>query len=242
MALRDLFKRSNKHKSLSAEEYYAHGVQHMSRGKHEKAVGYFDQALSVDPALEKALNAKGATLLELNQSEKALGCYESLLDIDPRSNPGLNGKGYSLRDLGRESEALETFERMLQIDPSDAVALYNRATSLEHLGRLEEARMGLERVVSEASEFEPLDSIIADAQQRLDEIADGTRFVAHIAHETQGWITETWRIGREIPSREIYNKWCDEMGHVHAMVSGGEIQICTKETLDELRQENIIPE
>ena len=85
------------------------GQRCAKEGKHEKAIQYFDQALSENPNSADAWLAKCNELKALGRYAEALECYTTALQIDPKSCQAWIAKGNTLVKLRREDEALECF-------------------------------------------------------------------------------------------------------------------------------------
>jgi len=85
------------------------GQRCAKEGKHEQAIGYFDQVIRDNPDSADAWLAKCNELKALERYSEALECYSTALKIDPRSCQAWIAKGNTLVKLRREDEALECF-------------------------------------------------------------------------------------------------------------------------------------
>jgi tetratricopeptide (TPR) repeat protein len=85
------------------------GKRCAKEGKHEQAIGYFDQAIRENPESADAWLAKCNELKALERYPEALECYTSALKIDPKSCQAWIAKGNTLVKVGRQDEALECF-------------------------------------------------------------------------------------------------------------------------------------
>ena len=87
----------------------AEGQRCAKEGKHEQALGFFDQAIRENPGSADAWLGKCNELKALERYTEALECYTTALKIDPKSCQAWIAKGNTLVKVGRESEALECF-------------------------------------------------------------------------------------------------------------------------------------
>ncbi|MDD1662559.1 MAG: tetratricopeptide repeat protein [Methanomicrobiales archaeon] len=85
------------------------GQRCAKEGKHEKALGFFDEAIRENPASADAWLAKCNELKALERYPEALECYSTALKIDPKSCQAWIAKGNTLVKVGRQDEALECF-------------------------------------------------------------------------------------------------------------------------------------
>ena len=108
-------------------------------GRHEEAIGCYDQALAIEPQNAALWNNKGVALDDLGRHEEALRCFDQALAIDPRDTMTWNNKGVSLAALGRFAQATSCFEQALAINPQDAMNWCSKGNALAELGRREEA-------------------------------------------------------------------------------------------------------
>ena len=115
------------------------GVALTAIGRIEEAVGAFDRALAIRPALPEALNGRGIAQQRLGRLEEALASYERALALKPDYVAALQNRGNALQALGRLREALESCKRALDVSPNSPSALSNRGNVLRALGRHEEA-------------------------------------------------------------------------------------------------------
>lgn len=56
----------------------------LNEGKFEDALGYFEQALLLDPNNPELWNHKGIALRSIGRYNEAIECFNKSLEIDPR--------------------------------------------------------------------------------------------------------------------------------------------------------------
>lgn len=85
-------------------------------GGYDAAIGCYDTALAIDPALTAAWLAKGVALHNLGRYEEAIDCYDCALVLDPENAGAWSLKGTAFRDMGRPVEASECYTREGEIE------------------------------------------------------------------------------------------------------------------------------
>jgi len=80
------------------------------------AIGYYDQALAIDPNFIEAWMAKGVALHNLESYAEAVDCLDHALAIDPENAAAWSIKGNILESWGRPDEADICHARSAEID------------------------------------------------------------------------------------------------------------------------------
>ena len=68
------------------------GVEFAEKGNLEKALDWFDRALSMDPTCIHTLTHKGKTLAKLGKHGDAMSLFNKALEIDPNFEDALEAK------------------------------------------------------------------------------------------------------------------------------------------------------
>ncbi len=92
----------------------------LSSGDSEKALGYFESALEIDPENTEALIKKGTALEGLRKFAEAIETYDRALAADPSLTVAYLYKGGVLNRLQRFTEAMECYEQALRTHPKKA--------------------------------------------------------------------------------------------------------------------------
>jgi tetratricopeptide (TPR) repeat protein len=119
-------------KSLEAYEAFSRGLLNLrseSREALDRAILFFEQAITFDPAYARAhmqlgyaLDVKGDQLGNPRLSEQGLASVDLALALDPDCSETWRARGSVLISLGRDEEALAAFEKTLSANPTDARA------------------------------------------------------------------------------------------------------------------------
>ena len=83
-------------------------------GRHDKAVGCFDEAISLKPDSAKMRVGKGIMLINLRKYGEAVECLDGAIKISPLDSPGAHvQKVRALEGMGDRAGAIECCKRML---------------------------------------------------------------------------------------------------------------------------------
>lgn len=115
------------------------GIALQSQGLHEKAVGAFQKALSLDATRFDSLNNLGTLLRMLKRPHEALPYLQKAVQADPSSDIAQSNLVHTLLGLGRVGDALAQTEAVLQQQPDSAGANLMRGFSLAQQARTAEA-------------------------------------------------------------------------------------------------------
>jgi tetratricopeptide (TPR) repeat protein len=105
----------------------------------EKALPWYDKALSLDPSFRPAWLGKASVFSALGRYPEALACLEKGLEAGSENAAQLVLQGDVLRGLGRPSEAVVAYTQAAALDDKLLGAHLGAATCLEGLGNLEGA-------------------------------------------------------------------------------------------------------
>lgn len=68
------------------DELILNGKNLLELNKFEEALGFFEQALLLEPSNADLWNLKGVTLRSLGRYDEAIECFNKSLEIEPRDN------------------------------------------------------------------------------------------------------------------------------------------------------------
>ena len=107
-----------------------------------KAIEYWDHAISQKQNTAKAYNNRGLAHYDLKQYQKAIKDYDQAIKQDPGYVAAFNNRGNSYYELAEFQRALTDFKQSLQLEPNYAKAHFNRGTGLLSI---KSKRSGLQR-------------------------------------------------------------------------------------------------
>ena len=115
-------------------------AQHKSAlGKHEDALGYYRQALTLDPLAGEVLHGMGVSQFQLGRFEQAAARYRQALEFIPDKSGTYNNLGNALVSMGKKEDAIESFWQALQLSPENTLFRSNLAKAQTSQGQFAEA-------------------------------------------------------------------------------------------------------
>jgi len=130
------------------------GAVEADRGRQEAAIGWYDQALALDPGDKLALQAKIVALRLLRRSGEADAVADDAMARYPGTVSFVVLRGWNCEQRGQYQEALDWFQGALDLDPGSEWAWRSRLSVLISLRRFEQA----ETVFAEAERQCPDDA------------------------------------------------------------------------------------
>jgi tetratricopeptide (TPR) repeat protein len=122
----------------SAEDWFQRALAVEGRDA-EAAIGAYEKAMALDPALVKARVNLGCLLHEAGRFDRAEAIYREGLRAHGDDPLLLYDLGVLLDDRGRKRDAIQAYEAALRIDPHFADCHYNLALLCRTLGRPRDA-------------------------------------------------------------------------------------------------------
>jgi len=152
--------------SQKAIRYFQTGMEYFNRKDYNKAIDYFEDALSDSPDYPGALNAMGAAWSWLSNMAKAVTYYQKSFELDNSSPVGFSNLVYALKDLNMNKELLEvslacpssTYQKV-----EEAMAMYYAGTSLQEAEHRDKALVFFKI----AARLNPNEPLFDDAIQAL---------------------------------------------------------------------------
>jgi tetratricopeptide (TPR) repeat protein len=109
------------------------------QGELDRAIGFFDRALALDPKDTDALFRKGEALRLLERVDESIDVLKRVPEGAEQHVLALGSLGAALKAAGRHDEALQTFDEALERNPNYAFALAGKADLLLALKRDDDA-------------------------------------------------------------------------------------------------------
>jgi serine/threonine protein kinase/lipoprotein NlpI len=122
-------------------------------GQYQKAIQFYDQALSRKSDISEAHWGRCYSLNSLQQINEAIAACNEALAINPNYPEALTSKGYALEQQQRHLEALKLYEQATDVKPNFADAWNNRGSALLVLGRSSEAVDAFDKATSLKPDF-----------------------------------------------------------------------------------------
>ena len=124
------------------------GNYYSLRGRHERAVTYFQRALKLDPSYLSAWTLMGHEYVEMKNTAAAVEAYRRAVDINPRDYRAWYGLGQTYEILDMLLYSLFYYRRAATLRPYDARMWCAMGSCYLGLGRRADAMRSYERAVS----------------------------------------------------------------------------------------------
>ncbi len=122
-----------------AHVFFVVGALEARRGRDDRALESYRQALALDPGLHAARVQLASSLARTGRPAEALVEVSRVLAEEPERGSALLRRAAILSELGRFEEAAGDLARLAELAPRDAEARLRLASTLERLGRAETA-------------------------------------------------------------------------------------------------------
>ena len=129
------------------EQLLFDALQLLETERYAEALTSLNQALSIDPDLTHAHNAKGLALYYLQQYAEALTALDKAIALNPNDTTAHYGRGLVAEHLKHFADALISYEQVTRLDATYAPAWRKKADVLSELKRYEEALAAYEKAL-----------------------------------------------------------------------------------------------
>jgi superkiller protein 3 len=111
----------------SAEYYYSLGQIEENNGNNDKAIDYYQKAISIDNKYADAYIGLGGIYYEKGEYDLEVSNYERAVEINPDKCEYLYYLGTAYEDTHRYDKAVKAYEEVLSIRPEHKDALHDFA-------------------------------------------------------------------------------------------------------------------
>ncbi|MBS3816585.1 MAG: tetratricopeptide repeat protein [Candidatus Thermoplasmatota archaeon] len=135
-------------------EFLEQGDRYLSKGDHEKALDYYEEAISEGDSPSIGFLKKGKIYFEKNSLEEAIRAFQDSLDMDPENLEAWYYLAESYSREGKKEEALDNYDKALDHDEDYIEAWRGKGRTLLDLGMYDEGILSFEKIL----ELEPKDT------------------------------------------------------------------------------------
>lgn len=130
--------------------YFAVGYSHLGsvykkQGKLDQAIGYFMNAIKLNPNLPESYNNLGLVYIELGRFDDAIGQFQKALSINPKDPEVHINLAGAYIGLMKFSDAERELTEILRLRPDEPDAHYNLGFVYLQMNRIDEAIVQFER-------------------------------------------------------------------------------------------------
>jgi serine/threonine protein kinase len=122
-----------------ASAYNESGSAWRAKGKLDKALADFDEAVRLDPKYANAYINRGSAWKAKGELDKALADFGEAIRLDPKYANAYNNRGAAWQAKGDLDRALADFGEAIRLDPKYANAYNNRGSAWQAKGELDKA-------------------------------------------------------------------------------------------------------
>jgi Flp pilus assembly protein TadD len=124
---------------VTAADFAGRGEHHAGRGRHDRAMADFDEAIRRDPRHAAAYYHRGLVRHRWGEHEQAAADFSKAIELDPKGAGAYLARGSALERLGRLDQAVADFDTALRLDPTSREARYRRGLVLHAKGEFDQA-------------------------------------------------------------------------------------------------------
>ena len=140
------------------------GAEAQEQGRLQEAMGFYCQAMEIDPTLPGLTSNLGVVLTDLGEFTRAEGIFEEALALEPENPAVWNNRGNLWKKQQQWLWAIEDYSHAIQLKQDYLHAIYNRGSVYFALDRLVESERDLRKTVE-------LDPSYSKAWVNLGEVA-----------------------------------------------------------------------
>ena len=93
-----------------AAEYYNLGNAYLEIGKHDKAIGFYEKAIRLDPENRRAQFNLALALIDSGKAPEALAVLEDLAEVDPDNQEVLGALAFTYYAAGSGEDAVAVYD------------------------------------------------------------------------------------------------------------------------------------
>jgi tetratricopeptide (TPR) repeat protein len=149
-----------------------HGQALFKQGRIDEAIGEYEKAIALDPALDAARLGLGEALTQQGKFDEAVEQFSKVLELNPDNSAARLQLGVLRARQGKYDDAVAAFSEVLRRDPENISAHNNLGNVLTLQGKQEEAVKHFEKAVQINPHHAGAHNNLALAYKKLGRTAD----------------------------------------------------------------------
>lgn len=142
--MKDVFDR--KIESQTAVHYFR-GISFAIKGRYEKAISEYNQAISLTPTFASAYTSRGVAYAQSGgRYDQAISDFSKAIKISPEFAKAYKDRGFAYYRKGQYDQAITDYGKAIEINPKYADAYFNRAVAHYSKGEYEKAWSDVHKV------------------------------------------------------------------------------------------------
>lgn len=150
---------------MSAEEYAKQGYEQLQQEDYQRALQFFQQALTIEDTHPDSLYGLARSRFKLEQYEDSVQAFDRLINLLPNNAVYLSERGVALHWIGDNELALADFDRAVELEPQNPYRYSSRAYIKDRLRDFQ----GAIDDYSKAIELDPEDAIAYNNRGLIEE-------------------------------------------------------------------------
>ncbi len=129
-----------------AQQFFDTGLEYALAGEHQKAIGFFEEVIRLDPQNRRVWYERGIAYFNLGEYQKSIQDLSEFLRLDPEDALAYYYRGSAYFNLRQYEKAIEDYTEVIfsRLD-TQALAYYNRGSAYQELGRPAKGRSSADR-------------------------------------------------------------------------------------------------
>ncbi|MEQ8323288.1 MAG: tetratricopeptide repeat protein [Vicingaceae bacterium] len=168
---------------------YKKGLESAKKKDYEKAVRYFDKAISSNPTDADSFSERGVAKFHLKDLKGSLEDMNRSLELEPENAYRYASRAYIREQHGDTQGAIDDYKKAIELDPENAVSHNNLGLLEEKLGYMRQAQTRFKLADELAEDSEMIEEEIREEYQR-------SQLIQNLLSELN--------IPREIDEKETY--------------------------------------
>jgi serine/threonine protein phosphatase PrpC/tetratricopeptide (TPR) repeat protein len=115
---------------LKAEEAFSLGYSKQKANELDAAIGFYDIAISLNPAYSKAFYNRGLAYYTQRELDKAIANYGQAIKADAQYAKAYHNRGLAWYEKGELAQAIEDYNRAIALNADYTIAYNNRGNAL----------------------------------------------------------------------------------------------------------------
>src|SRR5262245_57505145 len=128
-------------------DWYEKGLSAFDNRNYREAIGYFTEAIRLNPQYQNAYIYRGVAKYNLGDKRGAIEDYSRAIELNPKDAVAYNNRGVAMSDLGDKQAAIADLNKSIELDPKSSAAYHSRGAAKSDLGDKQGAVADLSRAI-----------------------------------------------------------------------------------------------